>query len=195
MSPLRKPTVEFLKAQKLRLAAHEQGVYTLRDGEGFHCTACGWRGLSAPMAEESFAQTETDAFTQCPECGELGPETSGRDIEPYRRFGYPYDVYPEDVEEAVTSSPDEYVSRTLSDETVGVVVAAALLGLFEDEGIREMYDEELEVLSNQHPSIRDVLSDAGTLEEVEAADVGLTRRQLECVRESLASMTDGSVNS
>lgn len=63
--------------QMARGDAYRDGAYELDDWEGFHCTECGWRGLSAPMADDWGTDDDGDLLvTQCPECGEPSPSIS-----------------------------------------------------------------------------------------------------------------------
>lgn len=63
--------------QMARQNAYTDGVYELDDWEGFHCTECGWRGLSAPMNDDwGIGEDDDLTVTQCPECSEPGPSTS-----------------------------------------------------------------------------------------------------------------------
>lgn len=97
MEEFREPVESFTRAQLDRIEAYEEGEYELDDDEGFECTNCGWRGLSAPMADEEKMDLENEVFLQCPECEEPKPSGGELKIEYYQNFGYEYSDFPEDI--------------------------------------------------------------------------------------------------
>lgn len=97
MTEFREPVKSFTRAQLDRIEAYEEGEYELDESEGFECESCGWRGLSAPMADEEDRDLENDVFLECPECGEPNPNGGDLKVEYYQNFGYEYRELPEDI--------------------------------------------------------------------------------------------------
>lgn len=75
-------TIRDLIGQKRRQDAFENGEYELSDDEGFHCTNCDWRGLTAPLHNQDPEVIVQDDITicMCPEC-EHEVETYGTSTE------------------------------------------------------------------------------------------------------------------
>lgn len=97
MAEFREPVKSFTKAQMNRIEAFEDGEYELDDEEGFECESCGWRGLSAPMADEKHRDIENNLLLECPECGEPNPSSGDLKIEYYQNFGYEYRDFPRNI--------------------------------------------------------------------------------------------------
>lgn len=70
-----------LIAQKRRRLAYEAGVYELAAEEGFYCTECDWRALSAPANLDGMVKDD-EPMTVCPECG-AAAETGDADSEEF----------------------------------------------------------------------------------------------------------------
>lgn len=79
----RPPLRNQIIAQKRRLRAFHEGVYELSDDEGFYCDHCGWRGLTAPMADD---WADRDEDLECPDCGTPGPTTYGTSAKYLEQF-------------------------------------------------------------------------------------------------------------
>lgn len=97
MSEFREPLDSFMKAQMNRIEAFKNGEYDLDDEEGFSCESCGWRGLSAPLADEKHRDIEKNVLVECPRCGEPNPSSGDLKIEYYQNFGYEYQDFPREI--------------------------------------------------------------------------------------------------
>lgn len=97
MDDLREPMRSFLDAQTERIRAYEDGEYELDDYEGFECSNCGWKGLTAPMADEDKRDVESEDIVQCPECGLTKVDSKGTDITHLQEFGYSYTELPRNI--------------------------------------------------------------------------------------------------
>jgi len=89
--------VSFLKAQRRRQRAFEEGVYELDSDEGFTCLECGWKALTAPMVDTESVEFSEEEFLKCVDCESTNIECGQSKIEYYQVFGYEYSEFPEDI--------------------------------------------------------------------------------------------------
>lgn len=97
MTEIRTCFTSFLKAQRRRIRAFEEGVYELGDKEGFNCKDCGWKGLTAPMIDVEEVDVSEDEIVKCKECGSKNIKCYESKLEYYQNFGYSYSEFPEDI--------------------------------------------------------------------------------------------------